>query len=87
MEFNKNLEEVKKNLINNLEKNLQIKQLEVNNSEVNNLEVNNSEVNNLEVSNSEVSNLEVNNSEVNFDEQIYKCAPPIIRMNAFNRSK
>ena len=91
MELNKKIHNLEQEEIFNIQK--KITGLEIslinntnntNNNNNNNNNTSNNNTNNTNYTNN-TNNFE-NNIEVNIDEEIYRSMPPIVRMNAFNKS-
>ena len=75
MDLNKKINDLEEKVINMQKKIISLENLLLIN-DINILNTNNFSSNNFE-----------NNIEVNINEEVYKTMPPIVRMNAFNKSE
>ncbi len=80
MDLNKKINDLEEKIINMQKKITNLENLLLIN-DTNNFSNNNFSTNNF------VSNNFENNIEVNIDEEVYRSMPPIVRMNAFNKSE
>jgi uncharacterized protein (DUF342 family) len=85
MDLNKKINDLEEKVSNMQKKITSLENLLLIN-DTNNFSTNNFSTNNFSTNNFSTNNFE-NNVEVNIDEEVYRSMPPIVRMNAFNKSE